>query len=591
MKDRPIRIANFSGYLGDRFTAVDEAMAGDPVDVLIGDYLAEVTLAALSARHGQDPSKGYVDYFLDQLGPHLAALKQRGIKVVANAGGFHPAGLADELRGMAAAQGVPLRVAHIEGDNVLARLDEFAAAGHRLEHLDTGAPLTAWGTRPIAANAYLGGWGVAAALAEGADIVVCGRVTDASLTLGPAAWWHGWRRDDWDALAGALLAGHIIECGAHATGGNFSGFSHIPNMLVPGFPIAEVAADGTALITKHTADGGGVTPDTVTAQLLYEIQGPVYLNSDVTLHLDTVWLTDEGPDRVRVSGAVGSPPPSTTKVAVFGQVGYQTVNTVYVTAPDVPAKVDLLRAQFHRHLPEGVQLDITRIGAAAEDPETQWDATVGLRVMATARTREPLDAYDLAGRLGSLYLQSIPGYFHDGATTLRATARPVIDYWPALLPQSAVQHRVVMEDLVIDVPGPEQTELAAQPVHPEPEPEIRSSTATRTAALGTVAYARSGDKGGNSNVGIWAPDQRAWQWLRGALSTAELRRLMPEIKELDVVRHEFPNLRAVHFVLRGLLGTGGSSNQRIDQVGKAVGEYLRAKHLPIPVELLDGTGA
>jgi len=591
MNDRPIRIANFSGYLGDRFSAVDEAMAGDPVDVLIGDYLAEITLAALSARHGQDPSKGYVDYFLDQLSPHLAALKERGIKVVANAGGFHPAGLADELRGMAAAEGVPLRVAHVEGDNVLTRLDEFAAAGHRLEHLDTGAPLADWGTRPIAANAYLGGWGVAAALAEGADIVVCGRVTDASLTLGPAAWWHGWRRDDWDALAGALLAGHIIECGAHATGGNFSGFSHIPNMLVPGFPIAEVAADGTAVITKHTADGGGVTPDTVTAQLLYEIQGPVYLNSDVTLHLDTVALTDEGPDRVRVSGAIGSPPPPTTKVAVFGQVGYQTVNTVFVTAPDVSAKVDLLCAQFHRHLPEGVALDITRIGTAAEDPETQWDATVGLRVMATARTREPLDAYDLAGRLGSLYLQSIPGYFHDGATTLRATARPVIDYWPALLPQSAVQHRVVIEDLVIEIPGPEQTALATQPVHPEPAPEIRLSTGTRTAALGTVAYARSGDKGGNSNVGIWAPDQRAWEWLRGALSTAELRRLMPEIKELDVVRHEFPNLRAVHFVLRGLLGTGGSSNQRIDQVGKAVGEYLRAKHLPIPVELLNGTGA
>jgi len=586
---RPIRIANFSGYLGDRFTALDEVMAGDPVDVVIGDYLAEITLAALSARHRQDASKGYVDYFLDQLRPHLAALKERGIKVVANAGGFHPAGLADELRGMAAADGVALRVAHIEGDNVLAELDGFAAAGYRLEHLDTGASLADWGTRPIAANAYLGGWGVAAALAEGADIVVCGRVTDASLTVGPAAWWHGWRRDDWDELAGALLAGHLIECGPHSTGGNFSGFTTIPNMLVPGFPIAEVAADGSTVVTKHAADGGAVTVDTVTAQLLYEIQGAVYLNSDVTLHLAGVELTRQAPDRVLVSGATGTPPPPTTKVAVFGQVGYQTVNTVYLTAPDVAAKEDLVRAQFHRDLPEGVELDITRIGTAAEDPETQWDATVGLRVMATARTRDPLDAYNLAGRLGSLYLQSIPGYFHDGATTLRATARPVIDYWPALLPQSAVAHRMVLDGRTIDIPTAAVTEPASQPTHPEPTPEIGSSTSTRTAALGTVAYARSGDKGGNSNVGIWVPDQRAWAWLRRTLSTAELRRLMPEIKELDVVRHEFPNLRAVHFVLRGLLGTGGSSNNRIDQVGKAVGEYLRAKHLPIPVELLDGT--
>jgi hypothetical protein len=361
-------------------------------------------------------------------------------------------------------------------------------------------------------------------------------------------------------------------------------------MLVPGFPIAEVAADGSTVITKHGRDGGAVTVDTVTAQLLYEIQGPAYLNSDVTLHLDSVDVTEQGPDRVLVSGATGSPPPPTTKVAVFGQVGYQTVNTCYVTAPDVAAKVELLRAQFSRDTPDGVELDITRIGTAAEDPETQWDATVGLRVMATARTREPLDRYNLAGRLGSLYLQTIPGYFHDGASTLRATARPRIDYWGALLPQSALAHRAVIEDRLIDVPAPEQTASTSQPVHPEPSAAAASGV-VRSAALGTVAYARSGDKGGNCNVGVWAPDERAWPWLRDALSTAELRRLMPEIKELDVVRHEFPRLRAVHFVLRGLLGTGGSSNLRIDQVGKAVGEYLRAKHLPVPVELLGAAGS
>ncbi|HEX4361162.1 MAG TPA: acyclic terpene utilization AtuA family protein [Pseudonocardia sp.] len=597
---RPIRIANFSGYLGDRFTALDEAMAGDPVDVLIGDYLAEITLAALSARHRQDASKGYVDYFLDQLRPHLAAIKERGLKVVCNAGGFHPAGLAGELRGMAAADGVALRVAHIEGDNVLAELDSFAAAGHRLENLDTGVALADWGTRPIAANAYLGGWGVAAALAEGADVVVCGRVTDASLTVGPAAWWHGWRRDDWDALAGALLAGHLIECGPHAVGGNFSGFTRIPNMLVPGFPIAEIAADGSTVVTKHTADGGAVTVDTVTAQLLYEIQGPVYLNSDVTLHLDTVELAQQGPDRVLVSGATGTPPPPTTKVAIFGQVGYQTLHTVYLTAPDVPAKVALLRAQISRDLPDGVELDITPIGSAAPDPRTQWDATVGLRVMATAREREPLEVLDLAARLGSLYLQSIPGFFMDTAVPLRATARPVIGYWPGLLPQSALAHRAVLhvpdgsDSTVLDIPVPEQTALATQPHHPEPEPVAAGAGgavgATRTAPLGTVAYARSGDKGGNSNVGIWAPDQRASEWLRTTLSTEQLRRMMPELAGLEVLRHELPKLRAVHFVLRGLLGTGGSSNTRIDQIGKAVGEYLRAKHVPVPVQLLDGAG-
>ncbi|UIJ56838.1 DUF1446 domain-containing protein [Amycolatopsis acidiphila] len=583
---RPVRIANFSGYLGDRFTAIDEGMAGDPVDVLVGDYLAEVTLAALAARYRKDPSRGYVEYFLDQIRPHLGAIADRGMKVVTNAGGFHPAGLAAALREL----NPGLRIAHVEGDNVITRLAEYQDSGHALENLDTGQPLSSWGVAPMAANAYLGGWGIAAALAEDADIVVCGRVTDASLTTGPAAWWHGWARDDWDALAGAVAAGHVIECGPHAVGGNFSGFTRIANMLTPGFPIAEVAADGSSVITKHARDGGEVTVDTVTAQLVYEIQGPRYLNPDVTVHLDSLRLSQDGRDRVALSGTTGSPPPPTTKVAVFGQLGHTIVNTVYVTAPEVGAKVELLRAQIGKDLPAGADdLDITPLGTAAEDPETQWQATVPVRVMATARDRQALLELDLPGRLSSLYLQSVPGFFHDGGTNLVATPRGRIDYWPALLPMSAVPHQVVLEDgRTLDIAPPPETAVGAQPVHPEPA-EAPAAAKVRKAPLGSVAHARSGDKGGNSNVGVWVPDERAWPWLRDTLSTTGLRRLLPEVKDLDIVRHEFPHLRAVHFVLRGLLGTGGSSNLRVDQVGKAVGEYLRAKHVLIPEELTDGT--
>ncbi|MFF7635927.1 acyclic terpene utilization AtuA family protein [Kitasatospora sp. NPDC008050] len=585
----PVRIANFSGYLGDRYTAIDEAVAGDPVDVLVGDYLAEITLAGLSARCQEDPARGYVEYFLDQLRPHLATLAQRRVKVVTNAGGFKPAALAQAVRALAAEAGLDVSVAHVEGDNLLSRLPELAAAGHRLEHLDSGRPLSSWGAAPVAANAYLGGWGIARALAEGADIVVCGRVTDASLVLGPAAWWHGWSSTDWDRLAGAVVAGHIIECGPQAVGGNFSGFTGIPGMLAPGFPIAEIAEDGTSVITKHRRDGGAVTVDTVTAQLVYEIQGPRYLNPDVTVHLEDVRLAPVGPDQVRVSGAAGSPPPPTTKVALFAPIGHTVVNTLYVTAPQVEEKVDLLRAQLGNDLPPGVdELDITRIGTAATDPETQWDATVALRVMATARKPEPLERLDLARRLGSLYLQSIPGFFLDGQALAQVSPQPRIDYWPALLDLTAVAHRVVLADArTIDIAPPEQTATAHQPTHPEPEPEDAApATRVRRVPLGTVAYARSGDKGGNSNVGIWARDRAAWPWLRQALTTAELRRLMPEARGLDVVRHEFEHLHAVHFVLRGLLGTGGSSNLRVDQVGKAVGEYLRAKHVLVPETLL-----
>jgi len=591
MSRRAVRIANFSGYLGDRYTAIDEVMSGDPVDVLIGDYLAEVTLAALASAHRRDPARGYVGYFVDQVRPHLAAVAERGVKVVTNAGGFHPAALADELRKVAADEGVPLRIAHVEGDNVLPRLGELTTAGHRLENLDTGLPLASWGHEPLAANAYLGGWGIAAALAEGADVVVCGRVADASLVTGPAAWWHGWVTDEWDALAGAVTAGHVIECGAQAVGGNFSGFTRIPDMLEPGFPIAEVAADGSSVITKHAAHGGAVSVDTVTAQLVYEIQGPHYLNPDVTVHLDGVRLAQDGPDRVAVTGASGSPPPPTTKVAVFAAIGHTLVNTVYVTAPDVAAKVALLRAQIERDLPEGVQLDITPLGTAADDPRTQWEATVPLRVVAAAREPEPLARLNLPARLGSLYLQSIPGFYHDGGAGLTGRSKPRIDYWPALLPMTEVPHRAVLDDgRALPVPPPPTAPVEPQPAHPEPS-GAPSADRAREAPLGAVAYARSGDKGGNCNVGVWVPDERAWPWLRQTLSSARLRALLPEAEGLEVVRHEFPHLRAVHFVLRGLLGTGGSANLRVDQVGKAVGEYLRAKHVLIPEELLADVAA
>lgn len=593
MNKRAVRIANFSGYLGDRMSAFDEAMAGDPVDVLIGDYLAEITLAALSGKRQDNDPGGYVPYFLTQIEPHLAELAKRGQKVVVNAGGFNPGGLAQAVRALAAKQGVALRVAHVEGDNLLPELPRLQAEGHLLENLDTGAPLSSWGARPVTANAYLGGWGIAAALREGADIVICGRVTDASLALGPAAWWHGWREDDWHALAGAIAAGHIIECGAHATGGNFTGFARIPGMIKPGFPIAEVAADGSSVITKHRRDGGTVTVDTVTAQLVYEIQGPRYLNPDVTLHLDTVKLEQLGPDRVAVSGIAGSPPPPTTKVAVFAPIGYQQVMTVFVTGIHIPEKVALIESQVREMVagPDIIDIDFTQFGTAAENPRSQWEATVALRIMATARTSEALSEANFGAHLNSLYLSSIPGYYLDTNAPRMTKPRPRIDYWPALLPMSAVPHRVVLDDgRTISIAPSSITETAPQPAHPEPDATASGGaagdTGSRRLPLGTLAFARSGDKGGNSNVGIWVNDDKAWPWLRQTLTTSQLRTLAPELAELEIVRHEFPHLRAVHFVLRGLLGTGGASNLRADPVGKAIGEYLLAKHVDIPEPLL-----
>jgi len=587
---QPIRIVGFSGYLGDRFSAFDEAMACEDVDVLVGDYLAEFTLAGLSARRDEGRA-GYVGYFVEQLTPHLHQLAARGRRVVINAGGFDPAGLARSLRERATAAGVELRVAHVEGDDILDRIEDLPAAGHDLRHLDTGAPFAQWEQAPLSAHAYLGGWGIAAALEAGADIVVCGRVTDASLTVGPAAWWHGWSRTDWDRLAGAVVAGHIIECTAHAVGGNFSGFAEIPDMVMPGLPIAEIAADGSSVITKCRDHGGAVTTDTVTAQLVYEIQGPRYLNPDVTVDLEPVRLELIGPDRVAVAGAAGSPPPPTTKVALFAQTGYQAVTTVFVTGIDAAEKIDLLRAQVESMF-EGAQfsdLEITPLGVAAPDPASQWEATIAVRIMATARERKPLEHRNFAARIGSLYLSSYPGFYQDTALAPTSGVRPRVGYWPGVLATEAVRHEVVLDDGErIVVAPPAVTETVEQAVHPEPaSDEELGGEPTRLAALGTVAYARCGDKGANSNVGIWAREERAWPWLRDTLTSARLRELAPELADLEIDRHEFPQLRAVHFVLRGLLAPAGSNNLRVDQVGKAVGEYLRSKHLEIPVTLLE----
>ena len=586
MSEQPIRIANFSGYLGDRFTALSEALAGDPVDVLVGDYLAEITMAGISAGFTSDPKAlgdFFAKYFLDQLRPHLPTIAERGLKVVVNAGAFNPAGLAEAVQAEIDSAGIALTVAHIDGDDILGRLDDLREAGHRFDHLDTGELFTENGEEPLAANAYLGGWGITAALTAGVDIVICGRVTDASLVLGPAAWWHDWAQDDWNPLAGAVVAGHIIECGAQAVGGNFAGFTSLPRFLTPGFPIAEIHSDGTSVITKHRADEGAVTVDTVTAQLVYEIQGPRYLNPDVTVHLDDVELSEIAPDRVRVKSAVGSPPPPTTKVSIFTPGGYRIAINTYLTGIDIDAKFDLLAAQVESLTAgtEITELAVTRLGQPVSDPLDQSAATVCVRIAATAATREPL--FHLQRSFTALGLSSVPGFMGGDSTG----PKPLIEYWPGLLPQEALAHRVVFEsgNQQTVAPPAKTEEFAGQPVHGEPEDYASGST--ERAPLGRIAYARSGDKGGNSNVGIWTDDPRAWPWLRSLLSTEGLKELLPEAKDHPVLRHEFPHLRAVHFVIPGLLGRGGSSNLRLDSIGKAVSEHLRARIVDIPVELLE----
>jgi Acyclic terpene utilisation family protein AtuA len=583
---RPVRIGNCSGFYGDRASAMaDMAKAGD-IDVITGDYLAEVTMLILGKARAKDSTKGYASTFLTQLDMALEHLVANGIRLVVNAGGLNPGGLVAAARDLIARRGYDLRVSHVGGDDVSGRLDTVLADGHALQHLTSGAPLSSWPHQPLTANAYLGGFGIARALKHGADIVITGRVADASLVTGAAAWWWDWAQDDYDALAGAVAAGHVVECGAQATGGNFSGFRTITDLQHPGFPIAEIAADGASVITKHPGTGGAVTSDTVTAQLLYEIGDPAYLNPDVVAHLDTAELTDLGTDRVRISGVRGSAPPATTKVAITGIGGWQNNVVFALTGTDLDAKADLVERSVRHYAEATGGLDavaVDRIGTAAQDPESQNAGTEFLRV-AVQGTKEA------AGRgfsswMVELALSSYPGLYSLGPPQ-PGSAFGV--YWPALLDQAALDHLVHHFDGTTEVVAPGNPRGATRRVLPlaKPSRQPQWSDELAVAPLGEIVHVRSGDKGGDANLGVWVRDWRAWGWLQSTLTVDELRRLLPETSGLPITRYELPNLGAVNFLIQGLLGTGATSTLRFDSQAKALGEWLRSRTAKVPKSLL-----
>src|SRR6266540_2126476 len=541
MPREPIRIANCSGFYGDRFSAAREMLEGGPLDVLTGDYLAELTMFLLWRARERDPAGGYAATFLRQMEDVLGLALERGVRIVANAGGLNPAGLSARLRDLCARLGLRARVAHIEGDDLLARLPAVQAAGQALAHADTGRPLAEAGGRTVTANAYLGGWGIAEALRGGADVVVGGRIADASLVVGPAAWHFGWARDDWDRLAGAAVGGHILECGPQATGGNYAFFTEVPDLRHPGFPIAEVFADGSAVITKHPGTGGLVSVGTVTAQLLYEVEGPRYVTPDVVARFDSAVVTPDGPDRVRISGTRGHPAPPTSKVGIQLLGGYRNGVTLVLTGLDVDAKA--------------------RVAVEALRPVLDACAQADVQLLRTDKPNAP------AGEEASAF----------GIA------------WPALVPADLVEEVVVFEDgRRVRVPAPPRA-ATAPGLAPEARVSAPPAGPTRRAPLGAAFGARSGDKGGNANVGVWARSDTGYAWLAAQLTVERFKELVAEAAPLEVRRYLFPNLRAVNFVIVGLLGDGAAASSRLDPQAKGLGEYLRSRLVDLPVSLLEAT--
>ena len=560
-----IRIGNCSGFYGDRLAAMREMLEGGELDVLTGDYLAELTMLILGRDRLKDPGLGYAKTFLRQMEDCLGLAADRKVRIVANAGGLNPAGLTRQLRALASRLGVTATFAHVEGDDLTASAAQ----------LGLGSPLTA--------NAYLGAWGIAECLNAGADVVVTGRVTDASLAVGPAAAHFGWSRADYDRLAGAVAAGHVIECGAQATGGNYAFFTEIGDLTRPGFPIAEIRRDGSSVITKHPGTGGAVTTGTVTAQLMYEIQGARYAGPDVTTRIDTLELTQDGPDRVRISGARGEPPPPVLKISLNALGGFRNEMDFVLTGLDIEAKAELARKQLEGALAtRPAELTWTLARLDRPDAATEEQASAILRCV--ARDPDP----DVAGRAFSgaaveLALASYPGFSLTGTP---GNASPYGVFTAGYADPAQVPHVAVLPDGTrADVPPAADTrELGDLPEPPLPEP-FRESPARRV-PLGTIAAARSGDKGGNANIGVWVRTDAQWRWLAHALTAERLAELLPETAGLPITRTVLPRLRALNFVIEGILGQGVAYRARFDPQAKGLGEWLRSRHVDIPEDLL-----
>ncbi|MCX6398626.1 MAG: DUF1446 domain-containing protein [Propionibacteriales bacterium] len=574
-----LRIANCSGFYGDRLSALREQLEGGEVDVITGDYLAELTMLILGMDTLRDADLGYARTFVRQLEDTLGTALERGVKIVSNAGGLNPAGLATKIRELADRLGLDAKVAHVEGDDL------------RSAHLFDGA---------LTANAYLGAFGIASALSAGADVVVTGRVTDASVVVGPAIAHHGWKPTDYDALAGAVVAGHVIECGTQATGGNFSGFVDLFRAGAPmnrplGFPIAEIAADGSSVITKHDGTGGAVTIDTVTAQLLYEIQTTRYLNPDVTTRLDSIQLSQQGPDRVLISGVSGTAPSEKLKVAVNTLGGYRNQVEFVLTGLDIDAKAAWLRDQLDGQF-TAESITWTQTPARSGDADTEEGASVLLRCTGKDPEAGPLGKA-FTGPAVEVALASYPGFT---MTTPPQKPSPFGIYRPEYVDRSAVQHTVVHADgsrEVIADPTEFVEHVAPEELDPmlglRPSPyPAPTDTMTRRMPLGTFVHARSGDKGGNANLGLWVKNDGSpkyterVQWLAKMFNPRKVRELVPEAKDLDIEVFVLPNLGAVNVVIHGLLGDGVAASTRFDPQAKGLGEWVRSRIVHIQQDLV-----
>lgn len=603
-----LRIANAGGYWGDDPHALRRQVMGPlPVDVISIDYLAEVTMSILQKQKLKDPKAGYARDFVTQVDPLLEEILRRRIRIITNAGGVNPVACAEALAAVARAKGLNLRLAVVDGDNIAGRIAELREQGVDFRNMETGEGFDSCADQVLAANAYFGAMPVAEALRHGPDIVLCGRVTDTGITLAAMIHAFDWPADDWDRLASGIVAGHIIECGAQATGGNFTDWRKVPSFLDVGFPIVECEVDGSFVVTKHPGSGGLVTCQTVREQLLYEMGHPQsYLTPDVIADFSTIQLLQDGPDRVRVSGVKGRPPTDLLKVSIAHADGFKASGSLIVSGPDARAKADVFAKVFwERSAMEIRKAELPPVESACTefigDDATHRGLTpahspteILLRLSVRGHDKRPLEVYRKL--LPSMILSGPSGVAVTGGAP---AISDVVSYWPALVPQACTQAKVrVWEERgtgslekIFESPELEwpvtlgSADIEDPPADPWDEETVAVGRVLRVPLM-RIAHARSGDKGDTANIGLIGRSPECYAWLRENITAERVRRWFDTLCHGEVLRYVVPNLWALNFLLTESLGGGGTLSLFIDAQGKTLSQALLRCEVEVPEALL-----
>jgi hypothetical protein len=593
---RKIKIGNAGGYWGDDLSAMKRQLSGGALDYITMDFLAEITMSILQRQRKKNPELGYAVDFLTQIDECLPLIVKKNVRVISNAGGINPIGMGRKIIEMAQSKGLDIKVGVVYGDDIVNHLYELTAAGERFANMETGEDFFKVRSRISSANIYLGAEPVVKALDAGCQIVVTGRVTDTGITLAPMIHEFNWSMDDWDKMASGIIAGHIIECGAQASGGNITDWEEVKSFHNIGYPIIEMEKSGEFVITKHQKTGGVVSEKTVKEQLIYEMGDPQnYISPDGVARFDTIKLRQEGKDRVRVYGIKGKPEPDSLKVSMSFEDGWKSVGSVLVSGPDVFEKADKIADIFWKklkHKYDDKRTDLIGTGSIWPKRLQQCD-TNEVYIRFAVRDRDFKKVNDFGKALSTLILSGPAGM----AVTAGGRPKPslVVAYWPALMHRSRVKAKV----LTIDTKHEEEFYEINFPIRVQSLPDEKNigqkkrahvekkfASALKTVKLKQICYARSGDKGDTCNIGLIARTPDVYSWIVANITSDKLKKFFKGITNGRVIRYELENLHALNFLLEETLGGGGTKSLMVDPQGKTLSQALLEMTVKVPSSLL-----